>query len=577
VVADGLPAAAPEGTEAPGSASEPSHERRPLIVAVDEDRRALARITGELGRYARDYEVVCGASAEAALERLERIRDERGEVAMVLAARGTEDLRGEALLARVHELHPHAKRGLLIEWGGWTDPETADLIREAMARGHIDYYVLKPWAQPDELFHRIVSEFLFEWRRARSTGRRELTVVGDPQSSRAYEIRNLLARNGVPHVFHSCDSEEGARILGAFERVGSRSPVVILPDDAVLDDPTDDVLAREGYRVPTELRGGGRFDVAIVGAGPAGLAAAVYASSEGLRALVLEQRSIGGQSTSSARIRNYLGFSRGVSGAELAQRAYQQAWVFGAEFLLLREAVELRLSEAGHVLAIADREGTVVSEIEAASVVLALGVEYRRLEIPGLRELEGAGVFYGASRSDAQLYTGGEVYVVGGANSAGQAAVLLSRYAELVTLVVRGPILSATMSRYLEDEIESTENIRVLLSTEVSGAAGNGRLERLTLRGPEGETSLPADALFLLIGAQPQTSWLPAEIRRDPRGFILTGDAERAFETSVPGVFAIGDVRADSLKRVAAAVGEGSVVIQQVHSYLDARRGSLPY
>jgi thioredoxin reductase (NADPH) len=544
-------------------------DERPLVFAVDDDPPALRRITGALERYARDYRVVCGSSPEDALTQLEGQRD-GAQVALVLAARGSGMLRGEDLLARVHRLHPHAKRGLLIEWGGWTDPETADCIRDAMTRGHIDTYVLKPWAEPDELFQRTVSELLFEWRRASASGRRELTVVADPRSTRGYEIRNLLARNGVPHAFHSCDSQEGKRLLEWCGREGSRVPVVLLPDDTVLENPSDEILAREGYRLPTELQEQGEFDVVVVGAGPAGLAAAVYASSEGLRALVVEQRSIGGQSTSSARIRNYLGFPRGVTGAELAQRAYQQAWIFGAEFLLLREAEGLRSSGRGHVVSLSGG-----LEVETRSVVLAMGVEYRRLDIPDLQRLEGAGVFYGASRSDAQLCSGGEVFVVGGANSAGQAAVLLSRYASRVTLVVRGSSLAATMSQYLQDEIAAAESIDVLLQTQVVGVEGGSELERLTLRDGAGtERTVPADALFLLIGAQPRTGWLPPEVVRDERGFVVTGGGERGYETSLPGVFAIGDVRAGSVKRVASAVGEGSVVIQQVHAYLASQATS---
>ncbi|MFO7573407.1 MAG: FAD-dependent oxidoreductase [Gaiellaceae bacterium] len=547
-----------------------SMDERPLIFAVDEDGACITRLTGELQRYARDYRVVCGPSTEAALSQLERLRAEGEHVALVLAARGTAELKGEDLLARVHELHPHAKRGLLIEWGGWNDPDTADCIRTAMTCGHIDYYVLKPWSEPDELFHRTVSEFLFEWRRASSIGRREITVVADPRSPSGYELRNLLARNGVPHVFHSCDSDEGKRVLAFCEKADSPHPVVLLPDDTVLDNPTPEVLAREGYQMPTELTATGRFDVAIVGAGPAGLASAVYASSEGLRALVVEQTSIGGQSTSSARIRNYLGFSRGVTGGELAQRAYQQAWVFGTEFLLLREIEGLRRDGDGFVLTL-DRGG----EIEARSVVLAMGVEYRSLGIPGLEDLVGSGVFYGASRSDAQLYTGGDVYVVGGANSAGQAAVLLSGYARTVTLVVRGPALSATMSQYLQDELASIDNVRVELGTQVVGVEGDAHLEQVALRGPDGDRTLLADALFLLIGAQPKTDWLPDKIL-DDRGFVETGAGEHLFETALPGVFAVGDVRAGSVKRVASAVGEGSVVIQQVHAYLDPQHAPSP-
>jgi len=536
----------------------------PVILAVDEDAAAIERITEELQRYVRDYRVVCGSSTEAALVELEVMRDRGEPVAVVLAARGTHGLKGEELLARVNDLHPHAKRGLLIEFGGWGDEDTADAIRHAMARGHIDYYVLKPWADPDELFHRTISEFLHEWSRATTLGRREITVIADASSPRGYELRNLLARNGVPHAFHACDSEEGRALLRECGHEGSRDPVVLLPDGEVLVDPSNEDLAK-GYRVTTELRDPGRFDVVIVGAGPAGLAAAVYASSEGLRALVVERESTGGQAGSSARIRNYLGFSRGVTGAELAQRAYQQAWVFGTTFLLMREVQGLRAVDGGHVVTISD--GT---EIESGSVVVAVGVSYRRLGIPVLEALAGTGVFYGASASDAQQFTGGRVFVVGGGNSAGQAAVHLSRYAAQVTLLVRGTTLASSMSRYLLDEIASKGNIEVRLSTELVDGAGDGRLESLTLRDEQGASAVAADAVFVLIGAEPNTGWLPPEIVRDGYGFLVTGAGEHMFETTVPGVFAIGDVRAGSVKRVASAVGEGSVVIQQVHRYLEA-------
>lgn len=533
----------------------------PLILAVDEDPDALQRITAELQRYARDYKVICGPSTEAALSQLEALRDRDAAVAVVLAARGTQGLTGEALLARVHELHPHAKRALLIPWGGWADEETADAIRAAMAVGHIDYYALKPWSTPDELFHRLVSEFLQEWRRQNAPGRREITVVADPWSPRGYELRNLLARNGVPHAFHACDTEEGATLLRGCGQEGVDAPVVILPDGSALVDPRPEDLAEHGTRMQTELADTDPYDVVVVGAGPAGLAAAVYASSEGLRALVVERESIGGQAGSSTRIRNYLGFSRGLSGAELAQRAYQQAWVFGATFLLTQDVTGICPGGVGHVVTISG--GT---EVEARSVVLAMGVSYRRLDVPALQALEGAGVFYGSSPSEARQFTGGNVFVVGGANSAGQAAIHLSRYAGSVTLLVRGSSLEASMSQYLIDEIAGRDNIGVRLSTQVVDAAGEGRLERLVLRDEHGDTSVAADALFILIGAEPRTEWLPGEIARDERGFVVTGPD---YATSVPGVYAIGDVRASSVKRVASAVGEGSVVIQHVHRYLE--------
>lgn len=541
---------------------------RPFIFAVDPDPRAIQRITGELQRYSADYRVICGPSPEAALSQLEAMREEGARVAVVLAARGNEGLRGEELLAQVFDLHPYAKRALLIPWGGWADEETADVIRRAMTLGHIDYYVLKPWTTPDELFHRLVSEFLQEWRRA-TEGRLELTVVADRWSSRGYEIRNLLARTGVPHAFYASDSDEAHELLRTCGFSVTDRPAVVLPDDTVLHDPSDEELAKHGYQVKTELEDPGEFDVVIVGAGPAGLAAAVYASSEGLRALVVDHASIGGQARSSARIRNYLGFQRGITGRELATRAYQQAWIFGTEFLLMRSVGGIQTTGGRHRVTIDGQE------IEAGSVILAMGVEYRRLGVPALEKLEGAGVYYGSSPSDAQQYTDAEVFIVGGANSAGQAAVHLSRYAASVTLLCRGTSLGAAMSHYLVDEIDAQENIKVLLSARVVGGSGERRLEQLVLETEGATETVPADALFILIGAQPNTEWIPPEIQRDDRGFVLTGAGEHMFETSVPGVFAIGDVRSGSVKRVASAVGEGSVVIHQVHRHLAALQESL--
>jgi thioredoxin reductase (NADPH) len=554
-------------------------DSRPVIVAVDDDPSSIAYIGAELERrYDRDYQILCNTSATEALEQLERMQQVGNRVALVLADQWMPDLTGPELLARVPEFHPQAKRALLVGWGDWGDAPTADAIREAMALGRIDYYALKPWKSPDEYFHRTVSEFLHEWSRADASVPQEVNVVADAWSSRAHEIRNLLTRNGVPHVFHPSDSPDGEAVLRKAGHVGATKPVVVMLDGRTFVDPTNAELAR-GYGAMTELEGGRQFDVVIVGAGPAGLAAAVYASSEGLRALVVERESIGGQAGSSARIRNYLGFARGVSGAELAQRAYQQAWVFGTTFLLMRDVTGLRTDGVDHVLAISDG-----SEVRSRSVILAMGVAYRRLDIPALERLTGVGVFYGSSPSEAQRFTGGQVYVVGGGNSAGQAAVHLSRYAKRVTLVVRSATLASSMSQYLRDEIDAVPCIDVRLSTEVVDGAGEGRLEQLTLRSAGTTTSVPADALFLLIGARPHTAWLPPDVARDGPGYVVTGPPvadERAatrwalerpplvFETSVPGVFAVGDVRAQSVKRVASAVGEGSVVIQQLHQYLE--------
>ena len=534
----------------------------PLILAVDEDAEALERITTELQRYARDYKVICGPSTEAALAQLEKLNELGGAVAIVLAARGSGALKGELMLERVHDLHPHAKRALLIPWGGWADEETADVIRNAMALGYIDYYAIKPFSSPDEIFHRLVSEFLQEWRRQNAPGRRELTVVADPWSPRGDALRTYLSRNGVPHAFHTPDSPEGIEFLASCDQEGAEVPVVVLEDGSPLVDPEPQDVAQHGTRMRTDLDHT-EFDVVIVGAGPAGLAAAVYASSEGLDALVVEPENIAGQAGSSTRIRNYLGFSRGVSGAELMQRAYQQAWVFGATFLVTRRVEGIEPDGAGFRVSISGD-----LEVEARSVILAMGVSYRRLDVPGLAELEGYGVHYGSSPSVARQFSGGSIYIVGAANSAGQAAVHLARYAASVTLVCRGPALSSTMSRYLIDEIQGKENIHVRNRTQVVEVHGDGRLERLTLRDLDGdEETVDATGLFVMIGAEPRVEWLPPEIERDERGFVVAGPT---YETSVPGVFAIGDVRAGSVKRVASAVGEGSVVIQHVHRYLES-------
>jgi thioredoxin reductase (NADPH) len=351
--------------------------------------------------------------------------------------------------------------------------------------------------------------------------------------------------------------------LRSCNQEGVDVPVVLLEDGTSLVDPRPEDVAQHATKMRTRVEHRGPYDVVIVGAGPAGLAAAVYAASEGLDALVLERGTgAGGQAGSSTRIRNYLGFSRGLSGAELMQRAYQQAWVFGATFVVTREVDDMRAGGTGWVLSAGD------DEVEARSVILAMGVSYRRLGVPALAALEGHGVYYGSTPSEARQFTGGKVYVVGGANSAGQAAVHLARYAESVTLTCRSA-LEKSMSRYLIDEIEGKANIHVLQGAEVVDAGGGDHLETLTLRTADGDETVPADALFILIGAEPHTDWLPDEIERDERGFVVAG---ADYVTSAPGVFAIGDLRAGSVKRVASAVGEGSVVIQHVHRYLASPR-----
>jgi thioredoxin reductase (NADPH) len=538
----------------------------PVLLAVDSGLDALERVERELkGRYSVDYRVIAEGSAAAARETLRRLREDGEQVALVLCDQwlpgGTT---GAELLDEARSLHPGAKRGLLIEWGAWGDRETAEAIFDAMAMGRIDYYVLKPQTAPDELFHRTVGEFLFEWARSESPLQGEIEIVAAPGAQRSHELHDLLARNGVPYVCHPPDSAAGRALLDEAGVEGSTVPVARVRPGTLLVDPSNVELA-SAFGVSTEVEERS-YDVVVVGAGPAGLAAAVYASSEGLRALVVERESIGGQAGSSSLIRNYLGFSRGVSGSDLAQRAYQQAWVFGTSFLIMREVVELRPGDPVHSLRISD--GT---EIEAKAVVLASGVSYRRPDVPGLTELEGAGVFYGAATAEAKALSGKRVFVVGGGNSAGQAAMHLSRFAERVTVVVRGPSLAASMSSYLRGEIESAANVEVALRTEVAAASGAGRLEVLTLRSAGGLSTVAADGLFVMIGARPGTDWLPPEIERDDWGYVLTGRdlPGRATvpmgETSVPRVYAVGDVRHGSVKRVASAVGEGSVVIQQVY------------
>jgi thioredoxin reductase (NADPH) len=556
--------------------------RKPVLLAVDDEQETLGRIERELvRRYAADYRIVCVESGAAACAELDAMREAGDEVAVVLADQWLPDRTGTECLQRAAELYPSAKRALLVEWGAWGDRETADAILRAMALGQIDYYLLKPWRSPDELFHRTLSEFIHEWAQAGSFGPREVAVIGEQWSPRAHELRTLLSRNGVPHAFHSQDSEQGRSLLAEAGRDVANGPVVMLRGGQVLENPTNTEVAA-AWGVNTQPDVDREFDVLVVGAGPAGLAAAVSASSEGLETLVIERESIGGQAGSSSRIRNYLGFSRGVSGAELGQRAYQQAWVLGTEFVHMREVTGLRSEPTRHVVTVSDG-----SEVAARAVVLATGVTYSRIEVPSLLALTGKGVFYGTSNSEVRALRGQHVHVVGGGNSAGQAAMQLSRFAGRVTLVVRERDLTQCMSHYLRREVEAAANVDLRLGSEVIDATGDGRLERLTVR--DNSTGATEDvetaAMFVLIGARPHTEWLPATIARGARGYVLTGsDLDRhgvtasrwrlprppmPFETSLAGVFAIGDVRHGSARRVAPAVGEGAVVVQQLYRWLE--------
>jgi thioredoxin reductase (NADPH) len=556
----------------------------PVLLAVDDDPNTLGRIEHELRqRYGSYYRVACEGSPEAGMRTLQDLRAADKEVAVVLADQWMPGMTGVEFLTHTRPLYPGAKRALLFERGNRT---TREPILQAMALGQIDYYVPKPERPPDEEFHRCIAQFLEEWARDYRPASVAVRLVGEPWSARSHELRDVLSRSGIPHAFSSADSKEGRELLARVDKTLARLPVVIVFDRLVLVDPDNaeivdafELISPFGLNTLSDVRD---FDLVIIGAGPAGLAAAVYGSSEGLRTVVVERETFGGQAGTSSLIRNYLGFSRGVSGSELAWQAYQQAWLFGASFRLARHTIALHHGPEQLVVRLSD--GT---EVAGRAAIVATGASYRRLGVPSLEALQGAGVFYGAAVAQAQGMKGQEVCVVGGGNSAGQAARHLSKHARRVTLLVLGESLTAHMSQYLVEEIEATENIQVRLNTQVLDGGGQGRLEHLVLKDrASGLTeTFPAAALFVLIGATPHTAWLPEEVMRDERGYIITGNdllrdgsppegwpLERApmlLETSVPGVFAAGDVRCGSVKRVASAVGEGSIAIQMVHKYLN--------
>jgi thioredoxin reductase (NADPH) len=593
--------------------SGPRAPQRPIILLAIASIAARNAVLRELERrYTLDYRVVPTAGAAEAHSALVDALRHGERVALLLAdeaAVGQPTDPGSTLFPEARLRFPDLRRGLLIEWGSWAKPSTRDAVLQLMGTGQIDYYVIRPWHSPDEYFHRTVTEFLLEWERSVNERPREVTVIGEDTQPRTHELRSLLARGGVPHGYSTPDSPAGMRMLADSRITYAGVPLVRLIDGAVLSDPSNSELAA-AYGLGTSLPEAADVDVAIIGAGPAGLAAAVYAASEGLSTWVIEREAIGGQAGSSSLIRNYLGFSRGISGSELAQRAYQQAWVFGAGFTHSREVVGLEIDDDRYRLIVSPEGavGTAVpgpsQQLQARSVVLAVGVDYRRLDVPDLEPFAGAAVFYGASVVEAKAQAGKTVHVVGGGNSAGQAALHLARYAASVTLLVRGATLAESMSSYLIDQLDAA-GVQIENLTEVTGGGGADRLDHLVLRNrvTGDEKQVTSDALFLLIGASPHTSWLPKEVLRDTWGYILTGsdvveaagDAspqERmpdVLATSVPGVFAVGDVRRGSVKRVASAVGEGSVVVSAVHGFLarraaegraadrDAAGGTLPH
>jgi thioredoxin reductase (NADPH) len=555
---------------------------KPILMAVDEHRHELETIQRELlKRYGADYDVVADHSAVAALQRLEELRAAGVQVAVLLAAFEMSAMSGIAYLEQAHRLHPHAKRVLLLMHSvRWGDRSASQPIVTAVSLGQIDRYATKPGASPDEQFHRLITELLQEWQRPGQGQREMVTIVGGRLGERSYELRDLFERNGHPFTFFEQDSDEGRAHLQQVGHPDGPFPVVILRDGQALTNPSSEEIV-VGFLGAHDSIEGGLYDLTIVGAGPAGLSAAVYGASEGLRTLVVEREAIGGQAGTSSLIRNYLGFPQGISGAELTNRAFDQAWLFGAQTCIMREATDLRVNGLDRLLTLSDGR-----EIVSRAVVLAMGASYQRLGILSLEALVGAGVFYGSAVTEAQGMSGQQVFVAGGGNSAGQAALHLARYAERVTMLVRGDALAASMSDYLVKQIAAKNNIAVRTHTTIVGGRGEQRLEGLVIQDSStGETlSVPADALFVLIGAQPHTDWLPASIRRDQQGFILTGQDLRdggdqsegappqrspyLLETSMPGVFAVADVRHGSVKRVASAVGEGGIAVQLVHQYL---------
>ena len=545
---------------------------RPTILTVDDDPQVSAALTRDLKRhYGSEYRVLSATSAAQALELLSSLALRTDPVALIVSDQKMPEKTGIELLAESRDLAPEAKQLLLTAYAD------TDVAITAINEIGLDYYLLKPWDPPEERLFPVVDDLLGDWRRGHPDVTNDIQVVGDRWSDRTHELKNFLARNHVPYRWYDVErDEDGRRLFLAAGGDRVDLPLVLVPDRDPLRSPTLlDAAGALGLHVQAEHP---LYDVCIVGGGPAGLAAGVYAASEGLKTVIVEREAPGGQAGQSSAIENYLGFPKGLSGSDLAQRALAQVSRFGAELVLAREVVGLE--QRGTVRAVLFEGG---GEVEARSVVVSTGVSYRRLESAGVERLQGKGIYYGATAADASQTAGDMVYVVGGANSAGQAALNFARHAKQVTLVVRGSDLLTTMSTYLVDRITAAPNITVRCATQVGAADGDGHLERLTLveRTSGDREEVEASWLFVFIGASPRTDWLGAPVARDTHGFVLTGPevvtsgapwllprAPFALETSMPGVFAAGDVRLDSMKRVASAVGEGAMSIYLVHRYL---------
>jgi thioredoxin reductase (NADPH) len=552
-------------------------DQRPVVLVVDDEAYVADRLADDLrSRFGGDYRVETAVSADQALALVGRCSTAGEELAIVLADAALPDVPGLDLLASVHTVYPHAKRVLLVERNYRA---TSPSVR-AMALGQIDYHLSKPWHTEATLYPAI-SEILADWISARHASFEWFSVIGG-SDTRSSQLREALRRLGLP--FRSVDiaSPAGRELLAGTGCDGSRLPVVVRYDGKVLIDPTKaEIMEAFGTNTHVDVD---RCDLAVVGAGPAGLSAAIYAASEGLETVVLESETSGGQAGSSALIRNYPGFPHGIGGGMLMHRACEQAWLFGANMVFATDARGLTVRGPDKVLAL---EGG--REVTARTVVVATGMRWRRLGVERLEALVGAGVFYGAAATEAHGMEGEHVYVVGGANSAGQAAVHLARYAERVTMLVRAGSLGVAMSAYLVQQIASSGNIDVRLGTRIVDAGGDERLKELVLDTGDGRETVPATAVFVMIGGSPNTEWLAGAVALDEHGFVLTGRdlAQHGIEppggrppllleSSVPGVFAAGDVRHGSIKRVASAVGEGSIAVTASHEYLDATAEESP-
>ncbi|MGV9667914.1 FAD-dependent oxidoreductase [Nocardia niigatensis] len=547
---------------------------KPAILSVDDDPGVSRAVVRDLRRrYGADYRILRAESGADALEALREMKLRGQPVAVMIADYRMPGMNGVEFLEQAMDLHPYARRVLLTAYA-----DTNAAI-EAINVVDLDHYLLKPWDPPEEKLYPVVDALLEAWRGDEHKPVTETKVVGHRWSARCSEVREFLARNQLPYRWYQVDEPEGARLLTAANATEDQCPVIINPGGEVLIMPTDAQLA-EGVGLNTDASSD-FYDLIVVGGGPAGLGAAVYGASEGLRTVLVERTATGGQAGQSSRIENYLGFPDGLSGAQLADRARRQAVKFGAELITAREVVALEACGAARVVRFADG-----GSVAAHSVLIATGVNYRHHPAPGVDEYTGRGVYYGSAMTEASDCAGKDVYIVGGANSAGQAAVFLSRRARTVHILVRGASLEASMSHYLIQQIAQIPNIQVHTRTEVVSADGDDHLERIVLRDNTTGTEEKVDAerLFLFIGAAPETDWLEGIVKRDEAGYVLAGpdlmvDGERPagwelprppqhLETSVPGVFVAGDVRSESAKRVASAVGEGAMAVMLVHRWL---------